>query len=257
MTSGHSLFPVFGKHRDDVLGLVSVKALWANLALAGTAQLRDLIIEPLIVPESMSALKLLESFKQTRKHVALVTDEFGTVQGLVTLVDVLQELVGDIPAEDQRRQAHIVQRDDGSWLVDAAVDIDELKNLLAVKQLPGEIEEEFQTLGGYLPEDEAAERLEFLLDLAGQLFHREQSFQFVDVHRGVHQAMNRRRIPRCAPPGAADPRRECRPRVPGAHPPASRAPVQYQIHPLPAPRVARLLEGFQRLQRAHALGTAR
>lgn len=150
VTSGHSLFPVFGKHRDDVLGLVSVKALWANLALAGTAQLRDLIIEPLMVPESMSALKLLESFKQTRKHVALVSDEFGTVQGLVTLVDVLQELVGDIPAEDQRRQAHIVQRDDGSWLVDAAVDIDELKNLLAVKQLPGEIEEEFQTLGGFI-----------------------------------------------------------------------------------------------------------
>jgi putative hemolysin len=150
VASGHSIFPVYGQHRDDVLGLVSVKSLWANLALAGAAPLKDLVTEPLIVPESMSALKLLESFKQTRKHVALVTDEFGTVQGLVTLVDVFQELVGDIPADDRPRLSHIVRREDGSWLVDAVVDVDEVKSLLSLKELPGENEEDFQTLGGFI-----------------------------------------------------------------------------------------------------------
>jgi len=150
VTSAHSYFPVYERHRDEVLGLVSVKALWANLALAGTAKLKDLLVEPLFVPVSMSALKLLESFKQSRKHVALVTDEFGTVQGLVTLVDVLEELVGDFPAYDEPKEVRIVQREDGSWLVDGALELDELKRLLAVKQFPGEADDDFQTLGGFM-----------------------------------------------------------------------------------------------------------
>lgn len=150
VTSGHSYFPVFERQRDNVRGLVSVKALWANLALAGSAKLKDLLVEPLFVPASMSALKLLESFKQTRKHVALVADEFGTVQGLVTLVDVLEELVGEFPAFDEPRQTRVVRREDGSWLVDGALGLDEMKQLLEVKELPGEDGEEFRTLGGFV-----------------------------------------------------------------------------------------------------------
>lgn len=146
--SGHSYFPVFDRHRDDVLGLVSVKALGANLALAGNTKLKDLLVEPLFVPESMGALMLLGAFKQSRKHVALVTDEFGAVQGLVTLVDVLEELVGEFPAFDEPHRTHIVRREDGSWLVDAAVELDELKQLLGVKHLPGEESEAYETLSG-------------------------------------------------------------------------------------------------------------
>jgi len=150
VNSAHSYFPVYERQRDDVRGLVSVKALWANLALAGSAKLKDLLFEPLFVPLNMSALKLLEAFKQSRKHVALVTDEFGTVQGLVTLVDVLEELVGDFPAFDEPREARIVRREDGSWLVDGALELEELKRLLAVKKLPGEAEDDFQTMGGFV-----------------------------------------------------------------------------------------------------------
>lgn len=150
VTNAHSYFPVYDRHRDKVLGLVSVKALWANLALAGSAKLKDLLVEPLFVPVSMSALKLLEAFKQSRKHVALVSDEFGTVQGLVTLVDVLEELVGDFPAYDEPRETGIVRREDGSWLVDGTLELEALKRLLAVNQLPGELDEEFQTLGGFV-----------------------------------------------------------------------------------------------------------
>lgn len=150
VAGAHSYFPVYEGHRDEVLGLISVKALWANLALGNSAKLRDLLVEPLHVPMSMNALKLLEAFKQSRKHIALVTDEFGTVQGLVTLVDVLEELVGDIPAYDQAREPRIVEREDGSWLVDAALELEKLKRLLAVPQLPGEADDEFQTLGGFV-----------------------------------------------------------------------------------------------------------
>jgi len=150
VTSGHSYFPVYEQQRDNVLGLVSVKALWANLALAGSAKLKDLLVEPLFVPRSMGALKLLEAFKQSRKHVALVTDEFGAVQGLVTLVDVLEELVGEFPAFDEPRRTRVARREDGSWLVDGALELEDLKRLLEVKELPGEAVEEFQTTGGFV-----------------------------------------------------------------------------------------------------------
>lgn len=146
--SGHSFFPVYDRNRDDVLGLVSVKALGANLALAGSTQLKDLLVEPLFVPVNMGALKLLGAFKQSRKHVALVTDEFGAVQGLVTLVDVLEELVGEFPAFDEPHRTRIVRREDGSWLVDASLELDELKQLLGVKHLPGEEAEAYETLSG-------------------------------------------------------------------------------------------------------------
>ena len=98
----------------------------------------------------MTALKLLETFKQSRMHLALVSDEFGTVQGLVTLVDVLEEIVGDIPSFDEPAQRQIVRRDDGSWLVDATLEVEPLKHLLGVQQMPGEESEAFQTLGGFV-----------------------------------------------------------------------------------------------------------
>ncbi len=150
VTSGHSYFPVYEGQRDNVVGMVSLKALWANLALAQSANLRDLLTEPLFVPANMTALKLLETFKHSRKHLALVPDEFGTVQGMVTLVDVFEEIVGDIPSFDQPAQARIVRREDGSWLVDATLELDELKQLLVVKQMPGEDREAYETLSGFV-----------------------------------------------------------------------------------------------------------
>lgn len=148
--SGHSYFPVFQDRRDRVLGLVSVKSLGANLALRRGARLRDMLVPPLFVPVSMGALNLLESFKQTRKHVALVTDEYGAVQGLITLVDVLEELVGELPAYDEPQPARAMLREDGSWLADGALEIEELKRLLAIDELPGEAEDRLLTLGGFV-----------------------------------------------------------------------------------------------------------
>lgn len=150
VASGHTYFPVYEGQRDHVLGVVSLKALWANLALAHSANLRDLLTEPLFVPANMTALKLLETFKQSRKHLAFVPDEFGTLQGMVTLVDVFEEIVGDIPSFDQPARARIVRREDSSWLVDASLELDDLKQLLGVRQMPGEENELYETLSGFV-----------------------------------------------------------------------------------------------------------
>lgn len=147
---GHSYFPVHEGDRDNVIGLISVKSLWAQQISGRSGSLRSQLISPLFVPERMTALRLLETFRQTRKHMALVGDEFGTVQGLVTLVDVLEEIVGDIPAVDEPMRARVVKRDEGSWLVDAGLELDELKKLLGVEELPGEDERAYQTLGGFV-----------------------------------------------------------------------------------------------------------
>ena len=148
--AGHSYYPVYEGQRDHVIGLLAVKALWAGHALGAPQPLRELIAKPLIVPTSMTGLKLLETFKQSRQEQALVTDEFGTVQGLVTLVDVLEEIAGDFPVFDVPLHQRVTTRPDGSWLMDGSIEIHELKKLLGVERLPGEDDEEFQTLGGFL-----------------------------------------------------------------------------------------------------------
>lgn len=150
VASGHSHFPVYQGNRDQVIGMVSVKSIWANHAFGVPTQLRHLVTPPLVVPETMLAHQLLEQFKKHGKHAALVSDEFGTVQGLATLFDVLEAIVGDLPEPGQRVAPAARQRDDGSWLVDATLHIDDLKALIGAEELPDENEVEFQTLGGFL-----------------------------------------------------------------------------------------------------------
>ncbi|MBK7997630.1 MAG: HlyC/CorC family transporter [Verrucomicrobia bacterium] len=149
VASNHTYFPVFERNRDNVIGLVSVKSMYANLAAGVPAHLRDLLTPPLVVPESMSGIKLLENFKQSGKHLAMVTDEFGNFSGLVTLIDVLEAIVGSLPGERERKTA-CQQRQDGSWLVDAMMDIDEFKRTTGIGPLPGDAAGTFQSLSGFI-----------------------------------------------------------------------------------------------------------
>jgi len=148
--SGHSHFPVFQGKEDNIIGLLSVKALWANLSLTHKVDVRNLVTPPTIVPESMTASRLIETFKKSGKHIALVSDEFGTIQGLVTLKDVLEAIVGTLPEREQSRNPKARKRPDGSWIVDAVLDIDEFKNILEIKDLPCEVEGGFKTVGGFI-----------------------------------------------------------------------------------------------------------
>ncbi len=151
VTSGHSYFPVYQNNRDQIVGMVPVKALWAHSAIGLPATLKNLLLPPLIVPASLMGIQLLESFKKSGKHIAIVTDEFGAVQGLVTLIDVLEAIVGDLPSQGRRNQPEAKRRDDGSWLIDATLSNGELKELLGLEvDLPQEAAAEFQTLGGFV-----------------------------------------------------------------------------------------------------------
>lgn len=151
VTSGHSYFPVYQTQRDTIVGMVAVKALWAHSAIGLPTTLKNLLLPPLFVSERSSAIQLLEQFKKTGKHIAIITDEFGAVQGLVTLIDVLEAIVGDLPSPGDRAQPEAKQREDGSWLIDATLPTGELKTLLGLEvALPHEGQTEYQTAGGFV-----------------------------------------------------------------------------------------------------------
>src|SRR6185295_10342058 len=110
--------------------------------------LKENLRPPLFVPEALPALRLLEMFKKSRTHIALVVDEYGGVEGLVTLNDILEDLVGDVASVDMPEERQVYQRPDGSWLIDGRLQIDELKEVLKLPKLPDEESGGYQTLGG-------------------------------------------------------------------------------------------------------------
>ncbi|MCL4176300.1 MAG: hemolysin family protein [Verrucomicrobia bacterium] len=150
VASNHTYFPVFEGQRDNVRGMVSVKAMWANLAAGLPARLKDLLTAPLIVPETLSAVRLLETFKQRGKHLALVSDEFGNIKGLVSLIDVFEAIIGKLPEEGSTQRRYWQKREDGSFLVDAMLEIAELKTLLGLGELPLELTDHYRSAGGFV-----------------------------------------------------------------------------------------------------------
>jgi putative hemolysin len=102
VVSGHSNFPVPDGNRDQIIGVVSVKAIYANLAAGIGVNVADLMVQPLMVPAAKTVTALLDTFKRTGQHIGMVVDARARFLGLVTLVDVLEAIVGEIPALDER-----------------------------------------------------------------------------------------------------------------------------------------------------------
>ncbi|MGB5596963.1 MAG: hemolysin family protein [Crocosphaera sp.] len=148
--STHTRFPVCQGSLDEVLGIVQVTNLLSHCLSCQQFDLTASLRQPLLVPDSTLGLKVLQLFQQTGNHIALVVDEYGVIQGLVTINDILAAIVGDIPRIDQVEIPSIIRRDDGSWLMDGTVSIDELKKVFRLQIIPGEKQGNFHTLGGFV-----------------------------------------------------------------------------------------------------------
>lgn len=146
----YSMYPVCNKRLDNVLGIVQSKDLLTCNLVDHKVDLKSSLLPPLFIPESMRALKVLEKFKQTGIHLAIVLDEYGSVQGVVALVDLLEGLVGDIPHIDELAEPQIVQRSDGSWLVDGTMPVDDFIESLQLEGMPKEEDGIYQTMGGFV-----------------------------------------------------------------------------------------------------------
>jgi putative hemolysin len=147
--AGHSYYPVYRGSLDRTEGMVSVRALWARTTEDGPPEIESAIFEPLYLPESLPALKVMEQFREATTHVALVTDEYGSIEGLLTLHDLLESIVGALPdVRDEEPEA--VQREDGSWLLDGLMPVEEFRARFDIPGLPDEERGYYQTLGGFV-----------------------------------------------------------------------------------------------------------
>lgn len=152
--SGYSRFPAYegGGDLDDVVGVVHVRDLLQLYRTQGEdAKVRAAMFPPTLVPEQARAASLLNIFRRSQRHLAIVVSELGSVEGIVTLEDVIEEIVGDILDEhDVIEQQAITVREDGSLLIDGAISIDIVKQRLHVDELPEEEFYQFNTLAGFV-----------------------------------------------------------------------------------------------------------
>jgi CBS domain containing-hemolysin-like protein len=146
--AGHSRLPVYGESLDDVIGMIHIKDVFvANVDASRDRSMDALMREPLFVPESMGVIELLARMRQQRIHLGIVVDEFGGTEGLVTIEDVVEEIVGDIEDEhDEAEAGMLTMIDDGLWEADARLELDELAQ--AVDPRLSSKDDEVDTVGG-------------------------------------------------------------------------------------------------------------
>jgi len=147
----YSRYPVYRGDESDIVGVMEVKSLLGGMT-QGAPELFRILAKPLYVPATARALDLLEEFRDAETPMALVVDEYGDIEGLVTLNDLLAAVVGasQLGHGNGEESAPIVTRADGSWLVDGSLSTDDLRELLHVDRLPGEEDHDFHTAAGMM-----------------------------------------------------------------------------------------------------------
>ncbi len=192
--AGHSRLPVYGTSLDSVIGMVHIKDVFiASVDVSRDRAMPALMRDPLFVPESMGVLELLARMRAQRTHLAIVVDEFGGTEGLVTIEDVVEEIVGDIEDEhDEEGGGMLTLLEDGLWEADARFELDDLRE--AVDARLTAVDDEVDTIGG----------LAFMI--AGRLLAPGESVEHPSGWRIECVAANAKRIMRVrlhAPDGEA------------------------------------------------------
>ena len=148
--TNHSRVPVRNENLDDIVGILHIKDVLANLFLKEKQNIKTLLKKPIFVSPSISLLDLLYEMRVKRRHLALVVDEYGGIDGLVTIEDLVEELVGEIEDEhDLSSECRLEKMEDGSIVVDARIIIDLLENFIQSIRKE-DLNEEIETLGGFI-----------------------------------------------------------------------------------------------------------
>ena len=151
--SKRSIFPIASGELDDFIGVVQAKDILSAMFGEDEFDVHKIVKDPLVISEHLETLELLREFKENQEyvHMSLVVDEFGSVEGLITLNDLLEGIVGDIPGIDEDDEPKATQRSDGNWLIDGRYPIDRFKELFELKEnLPDEEEDGYTTLAGFI-----------------------------------------------------------------------------------------------------------
>ena len=189
--SNHSRFPVVRGGPENVIGFVPVKGLTEDAVPGRPFDIASKLVKPLFVPQTLTVMETVEAFKKHRQTMAIVVNEYGEVQGLVTLNDVMEALVGDIATLDEDAERDIVERSAGSWLVEGGVSIERFKDVLDIEEeLPEEDTGEYHTIGGFVMMQLGR------VPLAGDKFRWGQyEFEVVDMDRNRVDKLIVNRLP--------------------------------------------------------------
>ncbi len=176
MGSTQGVFPVYDERRDHLIGVVSVKDIYGRLAAGRPVCFGEIMRTPLFAPEMQKASVLLETFRTSGQRAAFVLDEFGSVMGMVTLIDLMEAIVGDVPSSEEQLASPIRQRSDGTWLIDGLYEIEKLQEFLENFDLPEGGGDEYQTLSGWFMKELG--RLPAELD---KIISGDWSFEVMDM----------------------------------------------------------------------------
>jgi putative hemolysin len=199
--SNHSRFPVVRGDLDNVQGIAQAKTLLEDLVAGRPVDLAARLVKPLFLPAALTVMQVVESFKKHRQTIAMVVDEHGYLQGMVTLNDVMEALVGDIATVDDTRELDIVRREDGSWLVDGGIAIERFKDVLDVHEdLPEEELGSYHTLGGF-----AMMQLARVPQVGDKFAWNGIEFEVIDMDRHRVDKLLVRRLPAQDHDGEAEP----------------------------------------------------
>ena len=146
IASGHSRFPVYSESTDNVVGVLYVKDLLKAIANNEEIDILKIVRKPYFVPESKIIHSLLREFKRRHLHIAIAIDEYGGISGIVTMEDIIEEIVGDIQDEFDKENEDIIFINENSWLCDARINLSDLNETIET-QFP---EEDFDSLGGFV-----------------------------------------------------------------------------------------------------------
>jgi putative hemolysin len=172
----HSRFPVMEGNPDNAIGMLYTKDLVVRQLRGEPFDIRASLRPVLFVPESMSTLRILEIFKQEGRHIALVTDEYGSVEGMVTDMDILEAIVGEIPAEGEPAEPEARLRDDGTWLVDGLLHVNRLWAVLDLADEMQDVYRGYQTVSGFV-----MTKLDGIPTEGEQFEFHDQRFEIIDM----------------------------------------------------------------------------
>ena len=142
-----SRYPVCDESPDNIFGVFTIKDFFNGINTKPDFRLKDIITQPLFIPDNLAGIKVFEKFQETKTYVAIVIDEYGSFEGLITLHDLIENIFGELPDFHEAEENPIIKRDDGSLLIDGSILIDELREQL---ELTFEDEENYSTLGGFM-----------------------------------------------------------------------------------------------------------
>lgn len=142
-----SRYPVYDETPDNIFGIFTIKDFFHSLNNKPDFRLKDILTQPLFIPDNLTGIKVFEKFQKTKTYVAIVIDEYGSFEGIITLHDLIENIFGDLPDKHEEEEIAIIKRDDGSLLIDGSILIDELKEHLHINF---EDEENYSTLGGFM-----------------------------------------------------------------------------------------------------------